>query len=221
MTKARIRNSPEAKRWLIVGAFQAGATEKHVARISGLSRTAVRNIILNYQRTGTPCIPKKIPNKSKFVYTFIMYTLLIISLFITVRQKLVVEYDENGNIINTDDEEEEQEEAEEDEEIEPRIVNNNSTMFKKKKKINIKKRKSAIAATTTSNSSTTGANVTTKDIINYAMDLMRITDNNNIHISASAQKLIEKEQQQTEQNYHHYHSQAEVRSLAWFLAYNR
>lgn len=66
MTKSKLRDSPEAKRWLIVGAYQAGATEKHVARISGLSKTAVRNIILNYQRTGTPCIPKKIPNKSKY-----------------------------------------------------------------------------------------------------------------------------------------------------------
>lgn len=65
MAKTIARDSPEAKRWLIVGAFQAGATEKHVARISGLSKTAVRNIILNYQRTGTPCIPKKIPDKSK------------------------------------------------------------------------------------------------------------------------------------------------------------
>ncbi|KAI8084324.1 uncharacterized protein B0P05DRAFT_445533, partial [Gilbertella persicaria] len=78
----------EAKRWLIVGAFQAGASEKHVARISGLSRTAVRNIILNYRRTGTPCIPKKIPNK--------------------IRQKLIVEYDENGEIINTDDDDQEE-----------------------------------------------------------------------------------------------------------------
>lgn len=66
MTKSRIndnRDTPEAKRWLIIGAHQAGASEKHVARISGLSRTAVRNIILNYQRTGTPNMPEKIPNK--------------------------------------------------------------------------------------------------------------------------------------------------------------
>lgn len=66
MTKSqpkRKRDTPEAKRWLIVGAYQAGASEKHVARISGLSKTAVRNIILNYQRTGTPSIPRKIPNK--------------------------------------------------------------------------------------------------------------------------------------------------------------
>jgi transposase len=65
MTKSqnKVRDSAEAKRWLIVGAYKAGASEKHVARISGLSTTAVRNIILNYKRTGTPCIPKKIPNK--------------------------------------------------------------------------------------------------------------------------------------------------------------
>jgi hypothetical protein len=51
---------------------------------------------------------------------------------------------------------------------------------------------------------TATANVTTKDIINYAMDQMRITDNN--HINSSTQRLIEKEQQQTQ--YHHPYSQA-------------
>ncbi|KAI7902161.1 uncharacterized protein BX663DRAFT_422566, partial [Cokeromyces recurvatus] len=75
----------EAKRWLIIGAYEAGATEKHIARISGLSKTAVRNIILNYKRTGIPCLPKRIPNK--------------------IKQKLIVEYDENGELIITDDEE--------------------------------------------------------------------------------------------------------------------
>ncbi|KAI8340422.1 hypothetical protein BD560DRAFT_412390 [Blakeslea trispora] len=88
MTSRKKRDSPEAKRWLIVGAFQAGASEKHIARISGLSRTAVRNIILNYRRTGIPCLPKKIPNK--------------------IRQKLIVEYDENGEIILTDEDEPEE-----------------------------------------------------------------------------------------------------------------
>ncbi|OBZ85460.1 hypothetical protein A0J61_06502 [Choanephora cucurbitarum] len=88
MNSRKKRDSPEAKRWLIVGAFQAGASEKHIARISGLSRTAVRNIILNYRRTGIPCLPKKIPNK--------------------IRQKLIVEYDENGEIILTDEDEQEE-----------------------------------------------------------------------------------------------------------------
>ncbi|KAI8089235.1 uncharacterized protein BX664DRAFT_332492 [Halteromyces radiatus] len=56
-------NDSDAKRWLIIGAHQAGASEKRVARISGLSKTAVRHIILNYQRTGTPCLPKREPKK--------------------------------------------------------------------------------------------------------------------------------------------------------------
>lgn len=56
-------DSSEAKRWLIIGAHQAGASEKRVARISGLSKTAVRHIILNYQRTGNPCLPKREPKK--------------------------------------------------------------------------------------------------------------------------------------------------------------
>jgi hypothetical protein len=59
------RDGAESKRWLIIGAHQAGATEKHIARISGLSKTAVRNIILNYQRTGTPSMPKRIPKKGE------------------------------------------------------------------------------------------------------------------------------------------------------------
>jgi transposase len=58
-------DSSEAKRWLIIGAHQAGASEKRVARISGLSKTAVRHIILNYQRTGNPCLPKREPKKGK------------------------------------------------------------------------------------------------------------------------------------------------------------
>lgn len=70
MTKSqtKVSDSAEAKRWLIVGAHKAGASEKHVAKISGLSTTAVRNILLNYKRTGTPSIPKKISNKGLFVY---------------------------------------------------------------------------------------------------------------------------------------------------------
>jgi hypothetical protein len=57
------KNASDAKRWLIIGAHQAGASEKRVARISGLSKTAVRHIILNYQRTGDPCLPKREPKK--------------------------------------------------------------------------------------------------------------------------------------------------------------
>ncbi|KAL0089522.1 hypothetical protein J3Q64DRAFT_1729048 [Phycomyces blakesleeanus] len=83
---SRSSDPSEAKRWLIVGAYQAGAPEKQVARIAGLSRTAVRHIILNYQRTGSPSIPKKLSSK--------------------VKLKPVVEYDEDGNLIDSDEEEE-------------------------------------------------------------------------------------------------------------------
>ncbi|SAM03442.1 hypothetical protein [Absidia glauca] len=78
------KNASDAKRWLIIGAHQAGASEKRVARISGLSKTAVRHIILNYQRTGDPCLPKREPKK--------------------VKEKLLVEYDEDGNLILSDEE---------------------------------------------------------------------------------------------------------------------
>ncbi|KAI8971443.1 hypothetical protein BDF20DRAFT_915265 [Mycotypha africana] len=84
------RTSPaadEAKRWMVIGAYQAGASEGRIAKISNLSRPAVRNILLNYKRTGRPSIPAKIPKK--------------------VRQKLLVEYDENGELVVSSDEEKE------------------------------------------------------------------------------------------------------------------
>ncbi|KAG0742231.1 hypothetical protein G6F57_008609 [Rhizopus arrhizus] len=78
----------EAKRWMIIGAHQAGATERKIARISGLSTTAVRHILLNYQQNGTPSIPKQVPKR--------------------VREKPIVEYDEDGNIIDSESEEEQE-----------------------------------------------------------------------------------------------------------------
>lgn len=57
----------EAKRWLIIGAYQAGASESRIARISGLSRTAVRRIILNYQRTEIPSLPQELPRSGKII----------------------------------------------------------------------------------------------------------------------------------------------------------
>ncbi|KAI9024994.1 hypothetical protein CLU79DRAFT_834122 [Phycomyces nitens] len=88
---SRHSDPSEAKRWLIVGAYQAGAPEKQVARIAGLSRTAVRHIILNYQRTGSPSIPKKLSSKIKL--------------------KPIVEYDEDGNLIDSDEEQEQEQEG--------------------------------------------------------------------------------------------------------------
>ncbi|CAO3673893.1 hypothetical protein G6F70_006883 [Rhizopus microsporus] len=89
MTNSTEEQDQAAKRWMIVGAYQAGASERKIARLSGLSTTAVRHIILNYQQTGIPSIPKKVPKR--------------------VREKLIVEYDEDGNIIESEDEEDEEE----------------------------------------------------------------------------------------------------------------
>ncbi|KAL9550556.1 hypothetical protein MBANPS3_004679 [Mucor bainieri] len=152
------RDTAEAKRWLIVGAYQAGATEKHVARISGLSRTAVRNIMLNYRITGKPCIPKKIPNK--------------------VRQKLIVEYDENGELIDSDNEQEEtaptankemhmlgMEERHHEPQQPQQHINNSIQSNRLSKKKTKSQAQSAFKN-----------GITPKDMISYAMNQMRISE---------------------------------------------
>lgn len=53
----------EAKRWLIIGAHQAGATDKKIARMCGVNQPSVRRIILNFQKTGSPSIPRKMSKK--------------------------------------------------------------------------------------------------------------------------------------------------------------
>ncbi|KAI8148569.1 hypothetical protein BJV82DRAFT_592610 [Fennellomyces sp. T-0311] len=79
------KTTNEDKRWLIVGAYHTGVPEKTVARISGLSTTAVRQIYLNHQQTGTPSLPKQLSRR--------------------IREKPIVEYDEDGNLIDDCDEE--------------------------------------------------------------------------------------------------------------------
>ncbi|GAA5802975.1 hypothetical protein HPULCUR_008450 [Helicostylum pulchrum] len=74
----------EAKRWLIIGAHQAGATDKKIARMCGVNQPSVRRIILNFQKTGSPSIPRKMSKKEKL--------------------KPVVEYDGEGNLIDSEDE---------------------------------------------------------------------------------------------------------------------
>ncbi|ORX51645.1 hypothetical protein DM01DRAFT_1337149 [Hesseltinella vesiculosa] len=124
MKQSSSRADPsEAKRWLIVGAYQAGASEKSIARISGLSKTAVRNIILNYKRTGTPCLPKRESKK--------------------VKDKLVVEYDDNGDVIMSDEEEE------------PIVEKPSASNHVKPKSSKIRKQ------------------ITTKEILEYMMDQVR------------------------------------------------
>ncbi|KAI7906973.1 uncharacterized protein BX663DRAFT_494387 [Cokeromyces recurvatus] len=75
----------EAKRWLIIGAYQAGASNRRIAKMCGISQQSVRRIILNFKRTGSPSIPKS-PTKRE-------------------KSKLIIEYDEHGNIIDSEDEE--------------------------------------------------------------------------------------------------------------------
>lgn len=53
----------EAKRWLIIGAHQAGASDKKIARMCGINQPSVRRIILNFQKTGSPSIPRKLSQK--------------------------------------------------------------------------------------------------------------------------------------------------------------
>lgn len=135
---------------------------------------------------------------------FIMYSFVssfFFSFYFVVRQKLIVEYDENGNIIDTD-EEDNDEEAGEEEVIElpnlPSVSTTNASNGKRKEPLSIKRRivmkkkhvfkKPATGRTVAKLKHQSNA-VTTKDIINYAMDQMRITDNNGINLSSK--KLID------------------------------
>jgi hypothetical protein len=106
MTNSTEEQDQAAKRWMIVGAYQAGASERKIARLSGLSTTAVRHIILNYQQTGIPSIPKKVPKRGTIDYYINRH---ITYFFYLVREKLIVEYDEDGNIIESEDEEDDEE----------------------------------------------------------------------------------------------------------------
>lgn len=91
-----------------------------------------------------------------------------------------MEYDDNGEIIDSDD----------DEPVEVPPIQQQTERFVMTRRKIVKK--STIASTRNlikrSNNTST---VTTKDIINYAMDQMRITDNN--HLNISTQKLVEKD----------------------------
>ncbi|KAI9289744.1 hypothetical protein BC943DRAFT_81420 [Umbelopsis sp. AD052] len=48
------KDIPIEKRWYVVGAHQAGASERQCARLSGLSKTAVHGIIKSFTETGSP-----------------------------------------------------------------------------------------------------------------------------------------------------------------------
>jgi hypothetical protein len=53
------------KRWILVGAQQAGANEKKIAEITNLPRVTVRRILSNFQRTGIPALPNRQPCKGE------------------------------------------------------------------------------------------------------------------------------------------------------------
>ncbi|KAL7316904.1 hypothetical protein PS15m_003330 [Mucor circinelloides] len=74
----------DAKRWLIIGAYQAGATEKQIARMCGINQPSVRRTILNFKKTGSPTLPRGLTPKEK--------------------SKPFLEYDGDGNLIDSDDE---------------------------------------------------------------------------------------------------------------------
>ncbi|KAI8076481.1 uncharacterized protein B0P05DRAFT_546032 [Gilbertella persicaria] len=82
----------EAKRWLVIGAYQAGANDKKIARLCGLNQSAVRRIILNFKKTGSPSIPRGLSARDK--------------------SKPFIEYDEQGHIIDSEEEEEEVQQSE-------------------------------------------------------------------------------------------------------------
>jgi len=48
------KDIPAEKRWYVIGAHQAGASERQCARLSGLSKTAVHGIIKTFAETGSP-----------------------------------------------------------------------------------------------------------------------------------------------------------------------
>ena len=56
----------DAKRWLIIGAYQAGASHKKIARMCGVNQPSVRRIILNFQKTGSPSLPKGLTQQGYF-----------------------------------------------------------------------------------------------------------------------------------------------------------
>lgn len=40
--------------WFVIGAHQAGATERQCSELSGLSKTVTHNIISNFKKLGSP-----------------------------------------------------------------------------------------------------------------------------------------------------------------------
>ncbi|CAO3592730.1 unnamed protein product [Absidia cylindrospora] len=50
----RLNKSPDAIRWFIVGAHQAGASHNEIASLTNFSRQTVWHVINSFKRTGMP-----------------------------------------------------------------------------------------------------------------------------------------------------------------------
>ncbi|CEP18648.1 hypothetical protein [Parasitella parasitica] len=81
---ATSQDERDSKRWLIIGAYQAGANEKQIARMCGINQPSVRRTILNFKKTGSPNLPRGLTPKEK--------------------SKPFLEYDGEGNLVDSDDE---------------------------------------------------------------------------------------------------------------------
>lgn len=69
----------DARRWLIIGAYLAGATTKEISLMSGVTQSSVRRVVYNFQKTGSPTIPKGLKNRgrpSNFVHRNGLFNLI-------------------------------------------------------------------------------------------------------------------------------------------------
>lgn len=58
------RQPHDSIRWFVVGAHQAGCSPARISDMTYLSESAVRNIIRNFQHTGSPSL-RRLPNPGK------------------------------------------------------------------------------------------------------------------------------------------------------------
>ncbi|KAI8354129.1 hypothetical protein EDC96DRAFT_516936 [Choanephora cucurbitarum] len=49
-----LKNISDKDCWFVIGAHQAGASERQCAELSGLSRGAIHNILMNFRKLGSP-----------------------------------------------------------------------------------------------------------------------------------------------------------------------
>ncbi|ORZ23159.1 hypothetical protein BCR42DRAFT_404110 [Absidia repens] len=61
----RLNKSPDAMRWFIVGAHEAGASESKIVSLTNLSRQTVWHVINCFKRTGTPNVRRRKRTKQR------------------------------------------------------------------------------------------------------------------------------------------------------------